>query len=121
MEIDHETLSRARRFDRAAVETIFTANYPAVCRIAMGLSGRADVGAGVARFVVKQALRTLPAWKDEDSPQRWFLHHTILTVRRAAKHQPDQTNDTLIDNPRGTPPEYIAFVRALRKLPFQQR
>ena len=121
MPIDQQTLARARRFDRAAVESIFAENYPAVCRIALGLAGRADVGAGVARFVVKQALHALPYWKDEDAPQRWFIHHTILTVRRAAKHQPDKTNDTLIENPRSTPAEYVAFIRALRTLPFQQR
>jgi hypothetical protein len=76
---------------------------------------------GVTRFVVKQALHVLPAWKDPDAPQRWFLHHTILTVRRAAKHQPDKTNDTFIDDPRAAPAEYVAFIRALRLLPMQQR
>jgi DNA-directed RNA polymerase specialized sigma24 family protein len=121
MPTDEDLLHRARRFDRPAVESIFAENYPAVCRIAMGLSGRADVGMGVTRFVVKQALHVLPAWKDPDAPQRWFLHHTILTVRRAAKHQPDKTNDTFIDDPRAAPAEYVAFIRALRLLPMQQR
>src|SRR4051812_35090482 len=121
MPVDDELLDRARRFDRAAIEAIFAENYPAVSRIAMGLSGRTDVGMGVTRFVIKRALHALPSWKDEDAPQRWFLHHTIITTRRAAKHQPDKTNDTLIADPRAAAPEYVAFIRALRSLPFQQR
>src|SRR4051812_40524786 len=121
MTLDADILDRARRLDKASVAQIFAANYPAVARIALGLSGRADVGAGVARFVVKRALHSLPNWKDEDAPQRWFLHHTILTTRRAAKHQPESSNDTLIDDPRAAPAEYVAFIRAGRLLPFQQR
>ena len=121
MPIDQELLNRARRMDRAAVEAVFADNYPALYRMALGLSGRLDVGMGVVRFVVKQALRVLPSWKDEDAPQRWFLHHTILTVRRASKHQPDQKNDVLLDDPKTATPEYLAFIRALRGLPMQQR
>src|SRR5471032_1967672 len=106
----HDTiLDRAVRLDRPAIEAIFATNYPTVCRMAMGLTGRADVGAGVTRFVIKRALHALPNWKDEDAPQRWFLHHTVLTTRRAAKHQPDNTNDTLIADHRSAPPEYVAF------------
>src|SRR4051794_34687409 len=121
MPTDEETLARARRLDRPAVESIFAENYSQMVRMAMALSGRVDVGTGVVRFVVKQALHALPNWKDTDAPQRWFLHHTILTTRRAAKHQPDATNDTLIADPTNASPEYIAFLRALRGLPFQQR
>ncbi len=121
MPVDEELLIRARRYDRPAIEAIFAENYPAVCRIAMGLAGRGDVGMGITRFVVKRALRVVPAWKDEDAPQRWFLHHTILTARRAAKHQPDKTNDTLIADHRSASTEYVAFIRALRSLPIQQR
>ena len=63
----------------------------------------------------------LPAWKDEDAPQRWFLHHTILTTRRTTKYPPSANNDTLIGDPRTAPAEYIAFIRAIRSLPMQQR
>src|SRR5581483_10284 len=121
MPVDEALLSRARKYDRAAVAAVFAEQYPSVYRIALGLSGRRDVGMGVVRWVTKQALRALPGWKDEDAPQRWFLHHTILTTRRASKHQPDKSNDTLIDDPRAAAPEYVAFIRALRSLPFQQR
>jgi DNA-directed RNA polymerase specialized sigma24 family protein len=121
MAVDEELLARARRNDREAIAAIFVENYPAISRLALGLSGRADVGRGVVRYLIKQAFRALPNWKDDDAPQRWFLHHTILTVRRAQKHQPDRSNDTLIDDPRTAPPEYVAFIRALRSLPIQQR
>src|SRR5438876_128337 len=76
MSTDHALLLRAKKLERCAIEAIFAENYPAVCRMALGLSGRVDVGMSVVRFVVKQALHALPAWKDEDAPQRWFLHHT---------------------------------------------
>ncbi|HEX3358540.1 MAG TPA: hypothetical protein VHS31_16315 [Tepidisphaeraceae bacterium] len=119
--VDDTIVAKARKYNRAAIETIFVENYQAISRIAIGLSGRVDVGMGVVRFAIKQALRALPAWKDETAPQRWFLHHTILLVRRATKHQPSRNNDTLISDPRTAPPEYIAFIRALRQLPMQQR
>jgi DNA-directed RNA polymerase specialized sigma24 family protein len=119
--VDEVLLAKARKYNRAAVEAIFAENYAMASRIALGLSGRADVGMGVVRFVVKQAMRAVPAWKDDGAPERWFLHHTILTVRRAAKHQPNQKNDTLIADFKTASPEYLAFIRALRSLPMQQR
>ena len=121
MSVDSEIVSRARAYDRSAIELIFAENYPIVHRMAHGLSGRADVGAGVPRFVFKQALRMLPSWKDEGEPERWFRHHTVLTTRRAGKHTPDLTNDVFIIAARTRDAAYPAFIRAIRALPMQQR
>ncbi|HWP40420.1 MAG TPA: RNA polymerase sigma factor [Tepidisphaeraceae bacterium] len=120
-----ELVSAASRGKRHAVIQVLAIHYPMVYRIAAGLTGRRDVAQGVVRFVLQQSLRALHLWTDPAAPTRWFYHHTILTIRRAHKHQPDATSDTLLGEP-GEPqdqpdPAYLAFVRALRSLPQQQR
>lgn len=116
--MDEETLRRARKADRAAAEAVLGEYYPFVCRATLALTGRADVGNGIIRYVMRQSLRVLPKWERDGEPQRWFSHHTILTARRAARHKPDMKHDTL----RGPAPQakYLAYVRAVRELPPQQ-
>ena len=98
---------------------LFAEVYPSVVRIAKGLAGREDVAEGVVRFVMIRASHMIPTWRDESAAERWFLHHTVLTARRAAAHEPNPKNDLLA---RSEPPDpaYVAFVRALRGLPNQQ-
>src|SRR5450432_585035 len=88
--------------------------------MAAGLTGREDVTRGVVRWVMKRSFRALPSWRNDAAPTRWFAHHTVLTARRSAKHQPEINNDLLLN---GVPnnPAYAAFIRALRSLPIQQR
>src|SRR3954469_16248196 len=95
MPIDEDVVARARRFDRAAVETILTELFPAVHRMAYALTGRADAGSVVERFVLKRSMRVLEAWKDQDAPERWFYHHTVLATRRA-RHAPVDVKDDLL-------------------------
>jgi DNA-directed RNA polymerase specialized sigma24 family protein len=123
MQVDQELLERARKEQSGAVIEVLSMHYPAVYRMAYAISGRRDVGDGVVRFVMRRSFRALPHWKDEEAPQRWFRHHTILTVRRAARHPPDSVEiDTLIPpEALEADPKYPAFVRALRGLPQQQR
>jgi DNA-directed RNA polymerase specialized sigma24 family protein len=116
-----DTLERARNFEQSAVEELFQMHYPQVVRMAHGLSGRADVAAGVVRFVMKRGLHILPRWRDEGEPQRWFSHHTVLTSRRAYKHAPDLKKDLLVSMAQTRDADYAAFVRSLRSLPMQQR
>jgi DNA-directed RNA polymerase specialized sigma24 family protein len=118
MEIAPDVFARARKLSRPGVEDLLASAYPSVARIARALSGRADVAEGVVRFVMIRAVAMLPRWRDETAAGRWFLHHTLLTVRRAAGHAPPATGDLLA--PDGDP-RYVAFVRALRALPVQQR
>jgi DNA-directed RNA polymerase specialized sigma24 family protein len=118
--ISGDTVRAARKGKRDAVVEVLAVHYPLVWRMASGLAGRADVGRGVAKFVMQQSLRTLDSWRDEGAPTRWFLHHTVLTCRRAHKHQPDLSNDIFLRNGH-TDPGFAAFVRALRGLPMQQR
>jgi DNA-directed RNA polymerase specialized sigma24 family protein len=118
MPVPPETFLRARKYQRKALEDLFEAVYPTSMRIARGLCGREDVAEGVVRFVMSRAFAVLPRWRDETAAERWFLHHTVLTARRAADHQPAARNDLLAV---GGDARYAAFVRAVRALPQQQR
>ena len=117
--MDEELFQRARRRDRQAVEAMLSEFYPLVSRVTLALTGRADVGSGVVRYVMKRSLAVLPKWQHAGDPLRWYSHHTVISTRRAAKHQPTLNNDTL----RGRQPQakYMAFVTALRDLQVQQR
>jgi DNA-directed RNA polymerase specialized sigma24 family protein len=122
MEIPPKVFARAKKLKRPAVDDLFAQVYPAVVRIAKGLAGRDDVADGVVRFMMLRAAKMLPTWRDESAAERWFLHHTVLTARRAAGHRPDPRSDLLATaaDPPADPP-YLAFVRAVRQLPVQQR
>jgi DNA-directed RNA polymerase specialized sigma24 family protein len=119
MLVDDDIVASARRYDRGALERLLAAACPTVNRMARGLSGRQDVGRGIARFVMTRAVGRVPRFLDADAAQRWFCHHTVLTARRAAQHQPSPRDDVLVVGERD--PAYLAFVRALRSLPLQQR
>jgi DNA-directed RNA polymerase specialized sigma24 family protein len=124
MPLDDDLLARARQLHRPSVEALFEGIYPSVHRIAHALTGREDVARGVLRFVMARAPRQLQHWRDIDAAQRWFLHHTVLTARRAAGHQPKPEEDLLVAKAPGDGTQcvpYIAFIRALRRLPIQQR
>jgi DNA-directed RNA polymerase specialized sigma24 family protein len=118
IDLTDDLVRSARKGKRSAVVAVLAIHYPIVWRMAAGLSGRNDVARGVVKFVMKRSLRNLRSWKDETAPTRWFAHHTLLTTRRAAKHQPALTDDTLLSK-NDLP--HIAFIRALRALPMQQR
>lgn len=97
------------------MERLLHSAYPAVHRMACGLSGSEDSGRGIVRFMMSQSLKRMPQWRDAEAAERWFYHHTVLTGRRALLQPgPDAL---LVRNAR---PEYVAFLRALRGLPQQQ-
>jgi DNA-directed RNA polymerase specialized sigma24 family protein len=125
MPISIDVLNQARKFRREALVQVLAACYPAVYRMAHGLSGREDVARNVIRFVMARGVRQAPRWKNEGDPERWFDHHTVLMWRRAAKFEPDPRQDMLVQQAMGghggDSPGYVAFVRALRHLPPQQR
>ncbi len=120
MVVDPDVLHRARKGNSAATIEVLSAQYPSCYRMAYAISGREDVGHQIVMLVMKQSLRASQSWNDEEAPQRWFRHHTLLTARQAARWKPDATNDTL--SPRGPMSDaaYPAFVRALRALNHQQ-
>lgn len=119
--LDDDLFLQAQRYDRDALEKFLTILYLPVQRMAYGLSGRDDVGRGVVRFMMKQGLSHLSLWRDAAMAQRWFYHHTILTTRRAARHQPTPKQEVLLQGPQKPDPAYEAYIRVLRGLPYQQR
>jgi DNA-directed RNA polymerase specialized sigma24 family protein len=121
MRIDEELFARAKKLDRTALEALVESVYPVICRLAYGLSGRPDVGHGIVRFVVNHSLHQLAHWRDAAQAQRWFYHFTVLVSRRGQKHQPQAQQDTLVENSGEVSAAYVAFIRGLRALPFQQR
>lgn len=102
----------------AKADDILRAHYPLVLRVARGLSGREDVAEGVVRFVLARGARMVGKWNEPDDAGRWFLHHTVLTLRRAGRHAPDPGEDLLA---KGGPTHWVAFVKSIRSLPPQQR
>ena len=121
MPIDQEVISRARKLDVSAVTAIFAEYYPMVHRIAHGLAGSASVGREVERFVLRRAFKVLPGWADEGALKRWFSHHAVLASRRSPRGDPNNPDDLLIDAQEQPELAYVAFIRALRSLPVQQR
>jgi DNA-directed RNA polymerase specialized sigma24 family protein len=102
MDISPQVFTSAKKLRRPAVEALFAGVYPGIARVARALTGREDVAEGVVRFVLLRAPRMLPNWRDPTEAQRWFMHHTVLTARRASG--PGK-----------------AFIRAIRLLPQQQK
>lgn len=121
MEVDSQTLERARRYQRDAVERLFAAFYPVVCRMALALSGRVDAGTDIVRVVVKRGFQVLPRWRDDGAPERWFHHHTVLAARRSTRAGPELSSDVFVTTAQTRDAGYPAFIRALRLLPHQQR
>jgi DNA-directed RNA polymerase specialized sigma24 family protein len=121
LHIDDQLFARAQKLDRQAVEALVESVYPAICRIAYGLSGREDVGRGIVRFVINHSLQQIPQWRDSSQAQRWFYHFTVLVSRRGQKHAPTAAEDTLVAHSGEVSAAYTAFVRGMRALPFQQR
>lgn len=99
------------------IDHILKTHYPLVLRLARALSGREDVAEGVVRFVLARGARLAGKWNEVDDAGRWFLHHTVLTVRRAARHEPEPALDLLA---KGAPAHWVAFVKSIRSLPPQQ-
>jgi DNA-directed RNA polymerase specialized sigma24 family protein len=121
MDVDSDLLSAARKGRRDAIIELLTIHYPLVWRMAEALTGRRDIARGVMKYVMPRSLKALPHWKNEGDPHRWFYHHTLLTTRRTSpKHQPDPLKDSLVDGPTVTA-SYLAFIKALRDLPMQQK
>ena len=122
MPISSSTLARARKLSAPAVEEVLRENYPAVHRLAHGLAGRAEVGAGIVRYVMHRSIAILPSWREELAPENWFHHFTIITARRTIRHLPDAKTDVLLGDTGVAPdPAYVAFIASLRALPRQQQ
>jgi len=118
VELDQELVYEASQGSAAALTMVVCAYYPSMARIAVALSGDTGRGLGIVKNLVGQAMVAAPKWQDESAPGRWFMHHTILTMREHPA--PAITTDPLLQYAVGKELSYTAFLRALRKLPPQQ-
>jgi DNA-directed RNA polymerase specialized sigma24 family protein len=121
LHIDEALFARAKKLQREALEKLVESVYPGVCRIAYGLSGREDMGHGIVRFVINHSLQQLAQLRDAAEARRWYYHFTVLVCRRGRKHEPRPEQDTLVAKSGEVSAAYVAFVKGLRVLPFQQR
>lgn len=121
MAVSQETLALARKLNRRAAEELLSDVYPAVWRMAHGLTGGAKTGRKVVEEVFRTALRVMPTWGKGLSEHNWFYHHTIQAARQLSAHPPAVRDDVLVTIDPDPTPQYLAFISALRKLPFQQR
>jgi DNA-directed RNA polymerase specialized sigma24 family protein len=101
-------------------DEILTDCLPAVWRVAHALGGSNRAGRIIVQTVVGQSLTAMPTWRRDTPPLQWFYHHTVLAARAHQDRPPDPTTDPLIEHVPAEP-AYLAFVRALRLLPRQQR
>jgi DNA-directed RNA polymerase specialized sigma24 family protein len=118
--VDEEVLDRARDGDREAIESVITACYPSVHRIAHALTGEPKIALRITRFVLRRAVTAIPKWRKGLIAENWFYHYTVLTTRLVVPHPPSAQQDLLITAGPSTEPAYAAFVRAIRVLPPQQ-
>ena len=79
------------------------------------------MGHGIVRFVINHAMHHLKNLRDAASAKRWFYHFTVLVSRHGQKHAPQAEQDTLVAHSGEVSAAYVAFVRGMRALPFQQR
>ena len=122
MPLSPATLAAARKLSAPAVAEVLREHYASVHRLAHGLAGRADVGAGIVRYVMHRSVAIVPTWEEETQPENWFHHFTIITARRSMHHRPEPRTDLLLGDTGVVPdPAYIAFSAALRALPQQQQ
>ena len=120
--MSEEILADAREWNPAALEALLAAGYAPARRIAHALSGDEAVGRAVAGLLIQRSLRFLPNWVDPSTPENWFCHHAVLTTRSANVPPPaDPLRDPLVVYGPAEQPAYVAFVRAVRLLPAQQR
>ena len=116
-----ELIPGARKYRAAAVEPLLGSYYPAARRIAYGLCGDGVVADRVLHRVFTRALPALSKWRDESDADRWFYHFTVLESRRHATNPGAVETLLPADGAEGASTEYVAFLRALRLLPAQQR
>jgi hypothetical protein len=85
------------------------------------LCARERSGKAAIRSVLRQSFKPMRFWANETEAANWFLHHTVLTAREHVGLTPDPGEDCLVEILSKPSPDHIAFVRALRLLPEQQR
>jgi DNA-directed RNA polymerase specialized sigma24 family protein len=122
--LTEETFARAKALKPDALAALLVEGYAPAQRISQALSGHERVGRAVAELLMRRAIRFLERWRDVAAAENWFVHHAVLTTRHANLPDPEPQQDPLVvhaDAGAAADPAYVAFIRALRHLPSQQR
>jgi len=114
--IDQDLVDEAAAGKSRGLRIIVGACYPAACRISIALAGDTNMGLEIVKQLVTQSMKAAERWEDPADPMRWFAHHAVLNARQAGP----AAGDPLLVYATGKQLPYVAFVRALRKLPRQQ-
>jgi DNA-directed RNA polymerase specialized sigma24 family protein len=123
---DDSVIRRAAKYSRDEVERTLRAFYPQVFRFGHALCGNPAAGDRVVRTVMNRSLHALRMWKSANQAANWFLHQTVFVSRSWSRSTPAAggPDDVLMAVGAGpiapVEPGYVAFVKALRSLPFQQ-
>ena len=118
-----ELLARTHDGHRDGLVEVLTERYPCLYRMAYALTGNDAAAAGVVRLVLRQSVRASRRWNSPADVTRWFIHHSLLTIRRVASGRTvDLVHDPLIRSGNAANHAYYPmFVGALRALSMQQR
>src|SRR4051794_20147320 len=118
-------IGSAQKLQQSALCELLEAYWAVVHRVAWALCGQPAAAQQVVERVMARALHALPKWRDETAADRWFYHYTVLEARRWADDSKPSialaAGDTLAPVEQALAAEYVAFVRAVRALPMQQR
>jgi DNA-directed RNA polymerase specialized sigma24 family protein len=118
MPLAPELLDGAKKYRPAAACGLLEGYYPLVHRMAHALCGQASAAQSVIDRVFSRALPAMPSWRDDTAADRWFYHFTVLESRRHQTEDPASPDALLA---QAADPAYLAFIRAVRSLPVQQR
>ena len=122
MPISPELLARTRDGNRDALIELLAERYPCLYRMAYALTGHEDAAVAVVRLVLRQSVPASRRWNSPADVVRWFVHHSLLTIRRVKARAIDLTHDPLIRSVNTESSAYYPmFVQAIRALPMQQR
>jgi len=117
LDLDPDLVYDASHGNATALTAVLCACYPTMARVAVAVSGDTARGLLLVKELVGRSMSAAPKWQDESAPSRWFMHHTILSIR---EHPVLTRKDPLLQFAAGKELPYTAFLRALRKLPPQQ-
>lgn len=96
--------------------TLLHRSHAQVYRIALALCGNRPTAETVVEKVLRQSAAIFKRWKTDEEASRWFLHYTVLLSRNAKS----PTGEDLLLS-AATDSESAETIKALRKLPMQQR
>lgn len=120
-QITDEDLWSAQRGNPGALQHVYSQALEPCARVAYSLCGNPDRASQVLRELVRRSARQFPRWKYADEASAWFMHQTILLLRDIDPLIETRDDPLLKDVAGPDVIQYAAMIRAIRKLPPQQK